>query len=1465
MKRMMKMRMVATGVALACMVSGLEAFAAIAPFRDGERVAFLGDSITAFNHYIADVQFFMDLRRGEKAPYFMNCGTAGDGAYGATERIACDLLTMRPDRVIVMLGMNDNGYDSWKEDPVSDKLRAAHGRRLAFYRKKMGELVDTLQSRGLKVDLMTPSPFDEYSTDLKWVTRPHCNETGLSDFAQAVRELAAEKKLGLVEVHAPMTAIEKAHPTGLHYSGPDRVHPSPAGNRFLAAAVLAAADEVPGSVLTVDGVEHLFATPKGSDEERLWTAMAPVRKEMERIRALVYCDRFVKGMTGKEVDLADITPAADAVAKWVDAEIARGTDPGREKRLRKIKVDYRATRTKAPAYQDALEKLHRETLEKWLPTHDGLKAGFLRPPHEAKPHTWYHLMNGNVTKEGITRDFEALAEIGIGGVQMFDAGCEIPAGPLKFNSPEWFDLIRHAASEARRLGLEICLPNCSGWSSSGGPWVKPEDGMMTVDWTASETLVGPTNFSGRLPQPPFASEKARFYRDLAVIAVPVPPAEMRTFEGTSETLEGMQARFTAPAPVTSGGLRLRYRYGPTYGIYGKLLVEASDDGKTFREIGRFESNPCVMCVRDESLRTIRFPQRETYRVLRVKYLFEKGSLVEANLRLEDLQSTDRVELTQADAKRLQQRATTVRDTFATRPDETVASTACVNLSANLKPDGSLAWSVPSGTWRIYRIGYKANGRQNHPASAFGVGLEVDKFSAAALQRHFDNYVGRLCEALGPGLCGKRRYGLNNILVDSYEVGSQTWTPGFERIFRERMGYDLAPYYPVLLGYVVDSTDASERFLEDYRRVLCDLFAENYGKAMAKACHARGLKLSLEPYGNGPCDNLQYGEAVDIPMGEFWSHSRNPWPNACGNVKPVSALAHFWGRRVVGAEAFTASGSRASRSDNGPDTGGWTTTPFDLKAQGDAAYCAGLNRIIYHRFVHQPWAKTPRIPGMTMGKWGMHFDRTQTWWQEGREWITYQSRCQGMMQEGSFVADFLVFCGEDAPNRSGCADDASSSSPADVLPPGYDYDLAAREALKALRVENGTLVSPAGMRYRVLVLPAADTMSLDLLRTVERLVKAGACVVGPVRPSRVPGLAGGPARAEEAARLAAAVWAQGVLPDVVTAVKKLNLTPDCTLTCPGDVPGLVPHWIHRRNDSADWYFIAANNREEMTFTASLRGAYPVVELWDAERGEICRARRVRHAQGRTDVTFELQIAGSVFLVGRKASKAPVEPILVEAAATSVDGAWKVTFPKDFKPNALAKDGEERIVFDSLVDWAKHPSDGIRHFSGTAEYRKLLSLDDVTRQALASGSRLVLDLGEVKHFATVTVNGHAFPALWKPPYRLDITDALVALPSNQTLKQSDNQAVLSVRVTNLWANKLIDDAGKPEDCEWIDKTVHGRAIREIPAWVWTDRPSPTGRDTFVTWEHWKGTDRLQPSGLIGPVRLIRRNPVEASAAP
>ena len=126
--------------------------------------------------------------------------------------------------------------------------------------------------------------------------------------------------------------------------------------------------------------------------------------------------------------------------------------------------------------------------------------------------------------------------------------------------------------------------------------------------------------------------------------------------------------------------------------------------------------------------------------------------------------------------------------------------------------------------------------------------------------------------------------------------------------------------------------------------------------------------------------------------------------------------------------------------------------------------------------------------------------------------------------------------------------------------------------------------------------------------------------------------------------------------------------------------------------------------------------------------------------------------------------------------------------------------------------------------------------------------MLDLGRVKNFAEVTVNGRKYPPLWRPPYRVDVTDAIK--PGSDTLD-------LEIKVTNLWPNRLIgDDRLFADDCEWIGNTRKGAKevkIKEVPQWVKEGKTSPTGRYTFTMFKHWSKEDDLLPSGLLGPVTI------------
>ena len=1211
-----------------------------------------------------------------------------------------------------------------------------------------------------------------------------------------------------------------------------------------------------------------------------------------------------------------------------------------------------------------------------------LERDFRTPPHAAKPHTWYHLMNGNVTKEGITADFEALAKIGMGGVQMFDAGCNIPPGPLSFNTPGWFDMFNHAAREARRLGLEICIPNCSGWSSSGGPWNMPSNGMKFVTWRETKAK-GPAKFHAKLARD---TDDHGFYEDIAVLAFPTPAAELVRFPGVKAEIGEKSFTLMGEKPFTASGVSFRLDYGWIWSGDVTIAVEVSDDGAAFAPLERFEMPLARSGGGDRGLRYHAFPKALTAKAIRCTLVKTTTAVT-----VKEAHPEARMSVSNLKAKTFEVRQETARDTGTATADQVVARSAVRNLVGSLAADGTLDWDVPAGDWTIVRIGYKCNGRRNHPASDHGVGLEVDKLSASAMDYHFDQYVAVLCRTLGP-LAGNVETGFNNILVDSYEVGSQNWTQRLDETFERRTGYSLVPYLPAFAGRVVDSVDVTERFLEDFRRVVADLFAENYAGALAKKCHEHGLQLSIEPYGNCPSDNLQYGACVDIPMGEFWSGAGGgDFGVGAGNARFPAYVAHVWGRKFAATESFTAD----------PGGGGrWRTTPFSIKAQGDRVFTHGINRIIYHRFTHQPWTNPAYLPGMTMGRWGMHFDRTQTWWDFGAGWISYQSRCQAMLQAGLFVADALFYCGEQAPNQGGNTDGGSKVNMS--LPHGYAWDICPKDALMKLRVEDGRVVVPGGVSYRMLVLPPLDTMSKGVLAKVDELLAAGAKVCGAVKPTRAPGLVGYPAADGEVAAAAEKVWAKGVMACTpAEALERLGVAPDFAANGV-KLEGDGATYIHRRDGACDWYFVAMPNRKPVAFEASFRETGRVPEIWNAVTGQIADAGEWRVELGRTVVKLDFETSGSAFVVFRRpitadhvvAVKANAKPFpkatagekievvkaeygafelgksmditerlrkrekngvidvvldnslagrdpvpmtpkearityrvngatrtvtlrenavftipqsavscgempayVVEAdgrggsrlmasqplAATMtfasgetrkvtanvpapqiVTGPWQVSFPHGFVPNPQAAGADETVEFKTLLDWANHPLDGIRYFSGTATYRKVEQLCVEKLSAIEKGGRLVLDLGDVKNFAEVTVNGKTYPPLWKPPFCVDITDALVNLPISQSpnlpIEQSNNRTLnLQVRVANLWANRLIgDDRTCQPDCEWKgSKTAKGVkeiGIKEIPAWVKAGKKSPTGRVTFTTWKHWDKDDDLLVSGLLGPVRLL-----------
>jgi hypothetical protein len=1079
---------------------------------------------------------------------------------------------------------------------------------------------------------------------------------------------------------------------------------------------------------------------------------------------------------------------------------------------------------------------------------DPLVAQFRNPPVSAKPQIWWHWMNGNITREGITADLEAMHRVGISEANIITVASSIPPGPVPVMSPQFFDMVEFAAKEAKRLNMTLCMDNCPGWSCSGGPWVTPEHAMQMV--TTSETTVdGPAPFSGKLTQPP---AKKDFYQDIAVLAFKTPagdsdlstPANLPKIttsvpdlDVTSLLQPGSDKTVKLPKPVADHPVSVQIEYphpvtartltivpSGGFGANGKILT--SSDGIHFDTVRSFnpppDSAPVSFSLGGHPV-TARFFQVRFDQVNgRATGITLKGIEVSGGLRIDNISakaSFSADEVAPLEVAKSEQIAAT--------PDLVVQSKEIVDLTSAMKSDGSLTWTVPAGRWTLLRVGYTITGKTNHPAPPEATGLDCDKLSPDGLDASWNGMMQPILNRLGP-LAGKV---LEHCLIDSYEMGGQNWTPRMVEDFKRLRGYDPTPFLPIMTGRIIDSSEISERFLWDERRTVADLFAQNYYGHFTELCHEHGLTSMIEPY-VGPFESLQSGATNDIPMGEFWAGQDIDKKTECRSVKMASSIGHIYGQTVIAAESLTGY----------PTFGSWMDDPYSLKADGDRAFCRGINRFVFHRFAHQPW--TDKYPGMTMGKWGINLDRTNTWWEMGKAWMQYITRSQFLLQQGRSVADVAYFCGQSTPVMD------RPNQPA--LPKGYDFDqINADVLLNRATVVDHRLVLQDGASYAVLVLSESDPeMTPELLAKIRDFVNDGAIVVG-AKPDHSPSLQGYPACDAMVEKLAADLWGNcdgksvtehalgkgkviwGQTMDQV--LSSLHLDPDFQT---GDMPpGSEIGYIHRTLKGKDLYFAAnpaAATHQDCTFRIS--GKVP--ELWHPDTGETETGLAYQVKNGRTTVPIDFDPSGSVFVVFREADPVagdhvvPAAHQLVSGAAIPVGGPWVLNFPPNWGAPASA-------TLDQLISWPTSPDNGIKYFSGTATYVKDV---EVPADALREGNELFLDLGEVKNLAQVKLNGTDLGILWKPPFRVNISAA--AKPGTNHLE---------ISVVNLWVNRLIGDEQLPPDVDWLASG----ALAKWPQWLLDGKPSPNGRLTFTTWHHVTDKTPLQPSGLLGPVTLQPAN--------
>jgi hypothetical protein len=1083
-------------------------------------------------------------------------------------------------------------------------------------------------------------------------------------------------------------------------------------------------------------------------------------------------------------------------------------------------------------------------------------------------------MNGNITKEGIKLDLEWMKRVGIGGFQNFDAALNTPKlvdKRLTYMTPEWKDAFLYATKLADELGLEEAIAGSPGWSESGGPWVKPSQGMKKVVW--SETAVeGGKPFSSVLAHPPSVSgpmqnvpiydflaamsgqtpvPPATFYADTAVIAYRAPASDvpvsslqpkitsssgnldlsvladgdlMKT-TALPKALAGQQAwiqyEFARPQTMHAATLAFNDPAAAATNMFGAAPsvadVEASDDGQTFRKLATIPNDGGVE-------HTIAFPAA-TARFFRVTFTDKPPSgFGDMSFDVENafgdfsgMKPDPNFEIAElvlhpgARVSRFEEKAGFANllsfEDFATPP---IAAADTIHKS-DIVDLTSKMHSDGTLDWT--------------PPSGRWVVLRFG-YSLTGVTNHPASPEGTGLEVDKLSREDVKEYmntyldnyksavgslmgkkGLQYVINDSWEAGTANWTDDIIAEFTKRRGYNPRPWLPVLTGRVIESSQESESFLWDFRKTLGDLLAEYHYDQINDILHARGMGHYGESHEEG---RAFIGDGMEVKR-----HNDVPM-SAMWTQKPgVNAEQYGYNAdiRESASVAHIYGQNLVAAESLTASSGAWAWSPATLKPTADKELAMGLNRFVIHTSVHQPLLD--KKPGLALGPFGQWFNRNETWAEQAKPWVSYLARSSYLLQQGRFDADIAYFYGEDT-NITALFGKKGPETPA-----GYNWDYFNADALvHVLTFADGQLATPSGMRYRVLALdPHSQHMSLPVLRKIRDLVQAGAVVSGP-KPTDTPSLSDDP---KEFQNIADQLWGSGSgnsigkgrvygdqkLGDVLASI---HVEPDFNYTKPESDTNLL--FVHRKLDDSDLYFVDNRNDRNETLEATFRVEGKEAELWHADTGT-SEPASFRIAGGRTTVPLKLEPWGTVFVVFRTQAKATSRtlPTVADQAIATVEGPWIVSFEPD-------RGAPSKTTLEKLGSWSENADEGVKYFSGTGTYTKTIQ---APQEWFKSGAHLSIDLGEVKNLAEVSVNGKPLGIVWKTPYRIDITSALRLGPNT-----------VAIKVTNPWVNRIIGDR----------------------------QPNATKTYTFTSPKFYKADSKLVSSGLLGPVSFIRSTSQEQS---
>ena len=1019
-----------------------------------------------------------------------------------------------------------------------------------------------------------------------------------------------------------------------------------------------------------------------------------------------------------------------------------------------------------------------------------------------KPWSFWYWMYGAVSKAGIHADLVGMKNVGLGGTYLMPIRgvAERPEfkGEARQLSPKFWEMVDYSFQQADSLGLDMGIHICDGFALAGNPSILPEESMQKVVWTDSivvggkkiegMSLLQPESYQDGKLQP--IGSNGGYYEDIAAFAIRYQerpqlfkPSKIDLTDGIS-TKKGYylasqpsSITYTFDKPVTVRSMMVKPNGNNIQSQ--RLLVQTSDDGIHFRDVKQLmpprqgwqnTQRGYTFSLPTTTARYFRFfwtpegtePGAEDMDAAKWKPL----------LKLENIILSNQPMVNQYEGK---SGAIWRIDTDASAVSEVVGKEEVIRLQmeggkiVGALIDGKLVKKLPKGTWRLLRMGHTSTGQTNETAGE-GKGLEIDKFSPAAVKKLFDSWYG---------LFLKRPHAdvLKYLHIDSWECGSQNWGYQFAEEFKARRGYDLIPYLPVMAGVPMESAEKYEQVLKDIRLTINDLVNEKFFKTFTTLAQEHNLKVSHESIApTFPADGLQHYQYADHPMGEYWLNS--PTHDKPNDMLDAVSGAHIYGKNIVQAEGFTEV------------RGVWNETPAMLKPMLDRNLALGMNKLFFHVSAHNPWMD--RKPGMTLDGIGLFFQRDNTWYPEARGFVDYITQCQYFLQQGRPVVDIAVFTGEEIPSRSFTPDKlvpmlpgvfgservaseqkriANIGIPMEESPVGvthsanildlkdwcnalhgYKYDSMNKDALLRLaHAEKGVITlqqdgkllahSP---QYRILVVPQKN-LSAEVKAKIEELRQAGVVVIDQ--------------------------------PYVANDFSQYGLQPDVVLPENMD-------YAHRKTEDGDIYFLC--NQEDKA-----RKVMPVF------RGKEQASQWIHfpaYGSALVQITNDGKVSTTNFMID--GGERVQEQIL--------NGEWNVHF------DDIQQDTTVCLPFD----WSKAENEKMRYYSGHATFTTTF----VWKASKGKGGKkkqnvwtdedyVKICLGKIGDVAKVLVNGKRYGYAWTAPYEVYVPKV--------ALKNGKN--TLQIVVANTWHNALQGAAeGKaPFDGIWTNGKYRTKSKALLPA--------------------------------------------------